>query len=61
MGEVGLAGRIDSDLRADTADVWLAGVVGGEMWVRLGREGEARGMISLGSGGPEKKGYWVAV
>jgi hypothetical protein len=32
-------------------------VVVGEKCVELGREGEARGMISLGSGGPEKKGY----
>jgi hypothetical protein len=47
---VGLAGRIDSDLRADIAD---AGVMGGEICVELGREGEARGMMSLGSGGPE--------
>ncbi len=37
------------------ADVWLArfGDVGGEMCVELGLEGEARGMISLGSGGAE--------
>lgn len=49
-GDVGLAGRIDSDLRADIAD---AGVTGGEMCVELGREGEARGIMSLGSGGPE--------
>jgi hypothetical protein len=47
---VGLAGLIDSDLRADIAD---AGVTGGEICVELGREGEARGMISLGSGGAE--------
>jgi hypothetical protein len=47
---VGLAGRIDSDLRADLAD---AGVMGGEFCVELGGEGEARGMISLGSGGPD--------
>lgn len=58
-GDVGLGGRIDNDLRAETADC-VAGVAGGEMCVELGREGDARGMISLGSGGPEKKGYWVA-
>jgi hypothetical protein len=49
-GEVGLAGLIDSDLRAAIAD---AGVTGGATCVELGREGEARGMMSLGSGGPE--------
>lgn len=37
------------------AEVWLAayGVVGEETYVELGREGEARGMMSLGSGSPE--------
>lgn len=54
-GEVGLAGRIDSDLRAEMADVWVVetGVPGGEMCVELGREGDARGMMSLCSGGAE--------
>ena len=37
------------------AEVWFAGygVVGEETYVELGREGEARGMISLGSGSPD--------
>ena len=39
---------MDKDLRAEMAVIWL-GVVGGEMCVEFGREGEARGMISLGS------------
>jgi hypothetical protein len=46
----GLAGRIDSDLSAEMAEV---GVAGGEMCVELGRDGDARGMMSLGSGGAE--------
>lgn len=34
------------------ADVWLADVgdVGGEMSIELGRDGDALGMMSLGSG-----------
>jgi hypothetical protein len=47
---------MDSDLRAEMAD-WVAGVLGGETCVELGREGEARGMISRCSGGPENNGY----
>ncbi len=51
-GEVGLTGRILSDLRAETALVYwllvywvvLVGVVGGDQ-----RDGEARGMMSRGS------------
>jgi hypothetical protein len=57
-GEVGLAGRIDRDLSAAMAVVCV-GVSGGEMCVELGRDGDARGMMSLCSGGPEKNGYWA--
>jgi len=53
-GEGGLGEQIVKDLRAETADVWLApGVVGGEKYVELGLDGEALGIMSLGSGCPE--------
>jgi len=36
------------------AEVWLvSGGIGGEKCIELGRDGEARGMISLGSCAPE--------
>jgi len=54
MGDGGLGGRIESDLSAEMADVWLTpDPPGGEKCIELGLEGEARGMISLGSGTPE--------
>jgi len=53
-GDDGLGGRIESDLRAEMADVWLvSGEMGGEKCIELGLDGEARGMISLGSCAPE--------
>lgn len=53
-GEGGLDGRMLSDLSAETALVYCVvfGVVGGEKYVELGRDGEARGMMSRGSGSP---------
>ena len=51
-GEDGLEGRIERDFSADMADVWLVpGDIGGEKYVELGLDGEARGMMSLGSCG----------
>jgi hypothetical protein len=60
LGEGGLGGRTLRDRRADMAGVWcgyaaeVPGVAGGD-WLRYiddGRDGEARGTMSLGSGKP---------
>jgi len=55
VGDGGLGSRIVSDRRAVMADMGLAplGLVGGEKCIELGRDGEARGMMSLGSGFPD--------
>jgi len=53
-GGLGGPSRMESDLRADMADVGRAALGGGDERCReLGREGEARGMMSLGSGFPD--------
>lgn len=53
LGEGGLGGRyVDMERNAVTAVV-VVGVAGGEKWVELGLDGEARGMMSLGSETPE--------
>lgn len=43
-----------SDFRAEMALVYceVFGVVGGDQYVELGRDGEARGIMSRGSGLP---------
>lgn len=57
LGDGGLGGRTFRDRSAEMAEVWcgyadVPGVAGGE-WLRCidaGRDGEARGTMSLGSG-----------
>ena len=54
LGDGGLESRMESDLRAEMADVWLAAAAAGdEKCIELGRDGEARGMMSLGSELPD--------
>ena len=52
LGDGGLGSRIDSDRRADIADVCVYCDGGDVKWVDCGLDGEARGMMSLGSGFP---------
>jgi hypothetical protein len=48
---------MERDLSAEIAEGTSAGVVGGDISVEVGRDGEARGMMSRGSGGAEYTGY----
>jgi len=52
-GDEGLGGRIESDLSAEIAVMCVSGDTGGEKCVELGLDGEARGIMSLGSCAPE--------
>lgn len=54
VGEGGLGGATFRDLNAETAPEQgpLIGVVGGEKERLVGLDGEARGMMSRGSGSP---------